>query len=306
MRSGTAAMARPAATLPMPRTACTRPAVPAWPAAVASTVVPVWTEPKTTPMSSWAVRRMVKVGVSSRPAAAPVWRAAWARRAVGCRAKAHAEDHEESGGREQPGPRRGEGDEGAEEGRPEDERSLVSGSLVGEGGLDEPGLVDAAVPGDGPPPHSGERPDLRGEGAGRPGGGDQRGGVGTRRGQGDQRDERQAADQRLHEDDGALADTVSQGAGDRRADGVGHGERPRGQAAGGIRARGGGDQQQGAHLAHGQGEPAEEGGDDVEGAGEGEEAPVGGDGRHGFSFCAVPGYGKAGVRRTRLRDAQEP
>ena len=76
-------------TEPTPSEACTRPAIPACPASVASTVVPVWMDPNTTPMSSCATSSTTKVAVTSRAPVTTAARCAWASRAVGCRANAH-------------------------------------------------------------------------------------------------------------------------------------------------------------------------------------------------------------------------
>ena len=62
--------------------------MPACPASVASTVVPVWIEPKTTPISSWATSSTTNVTVTSRAPVTTAARCVWASRAVGCSANA--------------------------------------------------------------------------------------------------------------------------------------------------------------------------------------------------------------------------
>ena len=165
----------------------------------------------------------------------------------------------------------------ADEGRAQGEGGLVGGALVGERGVDQAGLVDAAVR-QRPPPHPRERPDLRHGEAGERGDEDGRGGRAADLR--DQRDEAGRAEQRLDEHDGALPDAVGEAPGDGGAERVGDGEGAGGEAAEAVAAGGGRDEQQGAELAHGQRQPAEEGDEDVAGAGEVEESLVGGEGAH--------------------------
>ena len=184
--------------------------MPACPASVASTVVPVWIEPNTTPMSSWAARSTTKAAVTSRAPACDSGRWAWVSRAVGCSAKAHPKTRRIDAAMTRASCGARDDDEEPEQGRAEDEGRLVGSALVGEGGLHEPGLVVLLLPGDRAPAHAGERADLRHRrhrrraatvttSRGRP-----------RPGPGRRAREPEAAEHRLHEDDGPLPDAVGE------------------------------------------------------------------------------------------------
>ena len=178
--------------------------------------------------------------------------------------------HGEAGARED--------DEDPDERRAQDERRLVGGALVREGGLHEAGLVRALLTRHRAPAHARERTDL---GHRRPrdrGGGDDDGRARAGPGQRDEDEQAHPAGERLDEDDGPLADPVGDGAGDRGARGVGDREGPGGTPAEPVRTGGSGDEQEGAHLAHREREPPDEGDEDVEGAGEREQPPVAGKG----------------------------
>ena len=140
--------------------------MPACPASVASTVVPVWIEPKTTPMSSWATSSTTKVAVTSRAPAhgsGAVGVGEPGRRVQGERAP---EDEQDAGRHDERQLGAGHDDDQAEQGRAEHERGLVGGALVGERGLHQVRLVVLLLAGDRAPAHPGERPDLRHRGAG--------------------------------------------------------------------------------------------------------------------------------------------
>ncbi len=96
-------------------------------------------------------------------------------------------------------------------------------------------------------------------------------------GEGDEEEQPGAAGEGLHEHDGTLADAVGERAGDRGADGVGDGEPAGRGAAEAVGAGRPGDEEEGAHLAHREGQAPDERDEDVEGAGEREQAPVAGD-----------------------------
>ena len=148
-------------TEPTPSEACTRPAIPACPASVASTVVPVWIEPNTTPMSSWATSSTTNAAVTSRAPVTAAARWAWVRRAVGCRANAQPKTSRMLAAMTSASCGAGHDDDQAEQGRAEHERGLVGGALVGERGLHQVRLVVLLLAGDRAPAHPGERPDLR-------------------------------------------------------------------------------------------------------------------------------------------------
>jgi hypothetical protein len=132
--------------------------------------------------------------------------------------------------------------------------------------------------GDRSPAHAREGADLRHGETGECGRPDDCDVGGVRVDQGDEERQGSGACQGLHEDDVALTDPVGQRTGERCADGVGDGERTGREAAEPVAAGGVGDEEQGTQLAHGQGQPGEEGDDDVRRAGELEEPSVGGEG----------------------------
>ena len=108
-------------------------------------------------------------------------------------------------------------------------------------------------------------------------------------GQGDEPEQAEAAEQGLHEHHRPLADPVGEAARDRCAHGVRDGERAGGGTAGAVRAGGAGDEEEGAHLGHGEREAADERDGDVEGSGEGEQPPVGGEWGHRGLPGSAPG-----------------
>ena len=183
----------------------------------------------------------------------------------------------------------GHDDDQAEQGRAEHERGLVGRSLVGERGLHQVRLVVLLLAGDRAPAHPCQRADLRHRGAGHGSHRDDERGVDPGLGEGDEGEQAEAAEQGLHEHHRPLADPVGEAARDGRADGVRHGERAGGGTARAVRAGGAGDEEEGAHLGHGQREPADEGDGDVEGSGEGEQPPVGGEGGHRVLPGSAPG-----------------
>lgn len=174
----------------------------------------------------------------------------------------------------------------ADQRRADRERRLVDGALVGEGGVDQPALLGAGARGDRAPADAGERPDLRQREPGDGGDGDERRAARAVVRQQGQRGQRGGAGERLDQDDGTLAEPVGEPTGDRRADGVRHGERARGEAAEAVGAGGGRDEQQRAELGHRHGQAAEEGDEDVGRAGQAEQTRVGVQGGHeGPSGC---------------------
>jgi hypothetical protein len=135
-----------------------------------------------------------------------------------------AEDREDGRRHQQRGGRCHQRRAGADQGRPEDERRLVRGALVGERGVDQATLVRSGVPRDRPPADAGERAHLRQR---QPGGRGREGLDRPRRTGGGQRDQRRKAHragQGLGEDHASLAHPVRQCAGDRGPDGVRHGQ----------------------------------------------------------------------------------
>ena len=94
----------------------------------------------------------------------------------------------------------------------------------------------------------------------------------------DEGEQPESAEQGLDEHHRTLPDPVGEAARDGCAHGVRHGERAGGGTAGAVGAGGAGDEEEGAHLGHGEWEPPHERDGDVEGSGEGEQPAVGGQG----------------------------
>ena len=218
--------------------------------------------------------------MSSRPVAAPRRRRAARARPDGCSANAVPKTASSAAAVQQ---RRPTGEiataPSADQGRADGERRLVGGALVGERGVDQAALVRAGAGGDRAPADPGERADLR---QGEPG---QRRRRATRAASGACRwtSARASASPAAPARDwtsttGRWPSRSAREPANGRADGVRDGERAGGETADGVAAGGGGDEQEGAELAHGQRQPAEEGGDDVRRAGELEQAAVGGEG----------------------------
>ena len=142
--------------------ACSSPVIPGTPAAVASTEVAVWMDPKTTPMASCATAQDGE-GRGEQPARG---RAAARVQPPGQLARSRAWRTERRRRRGRPPPRGARRlvpprPRSAEQGRAEHERRLVGGALVGEGGVDQARLVGLLLPGDRAPADAGQRPDLR-------------------------------------------------------------------------------------------------------------------------------------------------
>ena len=188
-----------------------------------------------------------------------------------------AEDEQDAGRHDECHLGAGHDDEQPEERGAEHERGLVGRTLVGEGGLHQVRLVVRLAPGDRAPAHPGQRADLRHRGAGECGHRDHQGRVDPGVRQRHQGQQPEAAEHRLHQHHGSLADPVGEVAGDGRAERVGDGERAGRGTAGSVRPAGARDEEQRAHLGHGERQPAGEGDDDVERTGEGEQPPVGGE-----------------------------
>ena len=227
-------------------------------------------------------------------------------RAVGCRANAHPKTSRIWRATTSASCGAGDDDDQAEQGRAEHEGRLVGGALVGERGLHQVRLVVLLLAGDRAPAHPGQRADLRHGGTrdarpwrrrarGRPRPGR------ARRGQ-----QAEPAEQRLHQHHGSLTDAVGEAAGDRGADGIRDGQRTGRGTAGAVRAGRAGDEQEGAHLGHRQRQAADERDGDVEGTGEAEQPPVGGEGGHRGLPGLRPGRAERACAEPASNDAPGP